>query len=199
LLRVGQVSYDFFEQENMVNLLFVTDNLFFSYSGEIYDDLCFERGFFDDYFSAFECVRVAARVKPITAILPDLHRADGKGLSFYPLSPVSGLSWNLAPRHVYLKPLEAAVGWADAVCVRIPAVAAWHAFRMARRQSKPVMFEMAGDPLTYLAGNGQWVDTVMRRAQAYLLDFYAHDVIRGSQVGSYVSRSHLQLRFPPPS
>jgi glycosyltransferase involved in cell wall biosynthesis len=173
----------------MARLLIVTDATFYRRGDQVFDRACFDRRFFDDYCARFDEVRVAARVSDQ---LPagDLRRADGDGLSFVDLPPVGGLRWALAPRRRYCRALERAVGWADALCLRLPSVAGWHAARLARRQGKPAMFELTGDPLAAARGSlaaGLYGRLQYQRTRA---------VVARSGLGSYVSASHLQERYP---
>ena len=119
-----------------------------------------------------------------------LQRADGDGLSFVDLRPAQGAGWALAPRARHCRALDRAVGWADALCLRLPAVAGWHAARLARRQQKPAMFELIADPLA--AGPG----SLAARLDGRLHHHRTRWILRRCGLGSYVSASHLQARYP---
>lgn len=173
----------------MARLLIVTDATFYRSGDRVLDRFCFDRRFFDDYCAEFDEVRVAARMAGQPPAV-DLHRADGDGLSFVDLPPVSGVRWALAPRSRYCGALQQAVGWADAVCLRLPGVAGWHAARLAWRQGKPAMFELIGDPLA--VGLGSLQARVYGRLQYHRTRW----AVRRCRLGSYVSSSHLQARYP---
>jgi glycosyltransferase involved in cell wall biosynthesis len=173
----------------MARLLVVTDNPFHRTAEGVFDQGCLDRAFFDDYAAAFDQVRVAARVltaRPAGA----LNRADGSGFGFVDLVAARGPRWVLAPWWRYCRPLAAAIDWADAVCVRLPAVSGWHAARLARKRDKPVMFELIGDPLA--AGRGSGLQRLGGLVQARRTRW----ITRHACVGSYVSRAHLQRRYP---
>jgi phosphatidyl-myo-inositol dimannoside synthase len=173
----------------MSRLLIVTDGPFYRRGDAVFDKYCFDRAFFDDYAAVFDQVRVAARVDRGTAV-DGMHRTDGEGLVFVDLANVQGAAWVLAPWRRYCGPLADAVAWADAVCVRIPSVAGWHAARRARRQGKPLMFELIGDPLAIGVGSAAhriWGLIQYRRTRR---------IVSWSRMGSYVSRAHLQRRYP---
>jgi hypothetical protein len=106
----------------MTRLLVVTDNTFHRQGDAVFDRYCFDRAFFDDYAAVFDEIRVAARVDHGTAVA-GMHRADGARVAFVDLANVRGAAWVLAPWWRHCRPLANAVAWADAVCVRIPAVA----------------------------------------------------------------------------
>ena len=173
----------------MARLLVVTDNTFYREGEEVFDRFCFDRVFFDDYAAVFDEVRVAARVDH-TGRVEGMHRSDGAGVTFVDLEDVHGSRWVLAPWWRHCRPLADAVAWADAVCVRIPAVAGWHAARLARRHGKPLMFELIGDPLAGAVGS------VSQRVGGIIQYWRTRQIVRWSSVGAYVSRAHLQRRYP---
>lgn len=175
-----------------MRLLVATDHRFFAGDGGVFDTYCFDRGFFQDYRSIFDEVRVAARVRQETPPA-GARRADGDGVAFVPLPDVRGWRWTLAPTGLYLRELAEAVSWADAVCLRVPSVAGERAFAMARRMGRPTMFEMIGDPIAALqAAQHGWLAAAGGRYHARK----TRALIAGSVCGSYVSRGHLQRGFP---
>jgi phosphatidyl-myo-inositol dimannoside synthase len=173
----------------MTRLLIVIDGPFYRRGDEVFDRLCYDRQFYDDYAAVFDQVRVAARVDHGTAV-EGMHRADGEGVAFVDLANVRGAAWVLAPWRRYCQPLGDAVAWADAVCVRLPSVAGWHAARLARRLGKPLMFELIGDPLAASVGSAS------HRIGGLIQYCRTRQIVRWSRVGSYVSRAHLQRRYP---
>jgi glycosyltransferase involved in cell wall biosynthesis len=173
----------------MTRLLIVTDNTFYRRGDVVFDRYCFDRAFFDDYAAVFDEVRAAARVDHGNAV-DGMHRADGAGIAFVDLANVRGAAWVLAPWWCHCRPLAAAVARADAVCVRIPSVAGWHAARLARRLGKPLMFELLGDPL---AGG---IGSPTHRIGGLIQYRRTRQIVRWSSAGSYVSRGHLQRRYP---
>jgi phosphatidyl-myo-inositol dimannoside synthase len=173
----------------MGRLLIVTDGPFYRQGDKVFDRYCFDRAFFEDYAAVFQEVRVAARIDRAAAV-DGMHRADGDGVDFVDLDGVHGTRWVLAPSWRYCRPLANAVDWADAVCARIPSVAGWHAARLARRCGKPLMFELIGDPLAAGAGS------VPRRVGGLVQWHRTGRIVRQSSLGSYVSRAHLQRRYP---
>ena len=173
----------------MTRLLIVIDGPFYRRGNEVFDRLCYDRRFYDDYAAVFDEIRVAARIDRATPI-EGMHRADGEGVAFVDLANVQGAAWVLAPWRRYCRPLADAVAWADAVCVRIPSVAGWHAARLARRLGKPLMFELISDPLA--AGVGSF----SHRIGGVIQHWRTQRTVRWSGVGSYVSCAHLQQHYP---
>jgi glycosyltransferase involved in cell wall biosynthesis len=173
----------------MARLLIVTDATFYRRGDQIFDQAGLERPCFDDYCAEFEEVRIAARVfdqLPATA----LQRADGDRLSFVDLRPAQGAGWALAPRRRHCGALERAVDWADALCLRLPAVAGWHAARLARRRRKPAMFELVADPLAVGPGS------LAARLEGRLHHHRTRSILRRCGLGSYVNASDLPARYP---
>lgn len=176
-----------------MKLLVVTDHRFLSAAdGSIHDTYCFDRTFFDDYRRVFSEVRVAARVRD-EPIPERASRSDGDGVSFVRLDDVQGGRWAASLPRRYRQALPAAVTWADAVCVRIPAIAGSHAAHWANKAGKPLMFELIGDPLSAVQGPEHGLAT---RSFGLLLAAATRWITRRATVGSYVSRHHLQRRYP---
>jgi phosphatidylinositol alpha-1,6-mannosyltransferase len=172
----------------MTRLLIVTEGPFYRRGAAVFDRYCFDRAFFDDYAAVFDEVRVATRIERTTAV-DSMHRADGEGVAFVDLANVQGAAWVLAPWRRYCRPLADAVDWADAVCLRLPSVAGWHAARLARVHGKPLMFELIGDPLAAEVGS------CSRRVNGLIQYWRTRQIVSWSSAGSYVSRAHLQRRY----
>ncbi len=176
-----------------MRLLVVTDNRYYSHSGNVFDVFCFDRAFFNDYRAVFEEVRVMARMlheePPHGA-----RRSDGDGVDFIPLPAWGGIRWMLGLPLLRRKDVYKAVREADAVCVRLPSVSGDQAFRAARKLGKPVMFELLGDPAESLRAeqHGKLAAAIGRANAACV-----REIARESAVGSYVSREHLQKSYPP--
>lgn len=176
-----------------MRLLIVTDHRYHEGRDGIYDTYCFDREFFSDYLGVFPEVVVAARIRR-GPLPPDARRSSGGGVEFVRLPDARGLGWILGGQVRVLGALRAAIGRADAVCVRLPSVAGVAAFELARLARKPVMFELIGDPVDALnaAEHGR-----LRAAFGRLQGRHVRRITRTCPVGSYVSRAHLQRRFPP--
>ena len=81
------------------------------------------------------------------------------GSRFVDLLPARGVRWTLAPWQRYCRALAGAVAAADALCLRLPGVAGWHAARLAP-PGEPTMFELIGDPLATALGSPRRGSTV---------------------------------------
>ncbi len=174
-----------------MELLFTTDNAFYASEGAVYDQHSYDRRFFDDYRAVFERVVVAARLR--SGDPPQgSRRADGSGVSFVGFKDVHGPRWALAPMRAYCSALPGAAKNAEAVCVRIPSTSGIFAARLATKLNRPLMFELIGDPIRQVGSFG-----LGGRLYGHYLAFWTRWIVRRAQVGSYVSRRHLQAKFPP--
>ncbi len=177
-----------------MSLLVVTDHTFIRCDGQVLDTYCFDRAFFEDYRRVFGDVVVAARMRdgerPSGA-----HRSDGDGVRFIGMPNVHGPRWVLRSGALIGPTLRAAVAHAEAVCVRIPGMAGYTAARVAVRSGRPVQFELIGDP--YEAGKA---DRARVGLAGYgfgvFLALRTRWIVRHAVAGSYVSRAHLQARYP---
>jgi len=172
-----------------VQLLIVTDHRFQQTTHGVFDSYCFGYDFFADYLDVFDHVTVAARMTQVLA--PTGHRADGPGLQFMALPDQRGPRWAVAAL-AGRRRLDEALRAADAVCLRIPSLAAVATLRAIDAHKLPVMFEMIGDPVEAVRGSR----LVTRALGGALGSWIVRQVIRRASVGSYVSDQHLQRRYP---
>lgn len=177
----------------VMRLLVATDHRFHLTPEGVYDTYCFDRSFFDDYRAVFDEVLVAARM--VESEIPEgAARSDGEGVKFLPLPNTKGLWHVLLSGFLFHRHLRPAIQSVDAVCVRIPSSAGWQAVKIARRLDRPIMFEMIGDPAAAL-------DT---RQYGFLVGLtgkisahYLRTIPPSCVAGSYVSKEHLQRKYPP--
>ncbi len=176
----------------VMRLIVATDHRFYRTSDGVYDTYCFHRSFFDDYRTVFEQVVVAARM--IQGDAPEgARRSDGDGVEFLALPNTGGVRHVLLSGVVFRRHLDPAIRAADAVCVRVPSWAGWHAFKIARRLGKPVMFEMIGDPAAALHGRQYgWLTSLIGAQSARRLRIIPPHCV----AGSYVSKEYLQGNYP---
>ena len=176
-----------------MRLLIVTDHVFLGTDHGVYDTFCFDRAFFDDYRALFEEVLVAARVQEAPR-LTTAARSDGDGVEFIRLPPARGLRKLFLAQFLYRKRLDAVIHKVDAVCVRIPSLSGSIAFQLAMQASKPVMFELIGDPLATLHVEEYGL---LANMFGYWSARHVRSITSGCKIGSYVSAHHLQTRYPP--
>ena len=178
-----------------MKLLLVTDHKFVVTPKGVRDTYCFDHEFFSDYLAVFDEVTVAARMVHRDQVVG--RAAEGPRVRFLALPPASGLRWALAASGPVRSTLRRAVADADAVCLRIPSVAAIHAHRFARRAGRPIMFEMIGDPIEAMRRDGG-LRALASCAYGEVHAAAVRAIIRDAVAGSYVSFEHLQRRYPAP-
>jgi glycosyltransferase involved in cell wall biosynthesis len=176
-----------------MRLLVATDHRFHLTPEGVFDTYCFDRAFFDDYRAVFDEVLVAARL--IEGPRPEgSARSDGDGVEFIQLPNTKGPAHVLFSGLLFRPHLRSAIETVDAVCVRIPSSAGRQAVRIADRLDRPAMFEMIGDPEAALdARQYGWLIGVMGRISGRQLRTIPPRCV----AGSYVSREHLQRKYPP--
>jgi glycosyltransferase involved in cell wall biosynthesis len=114
--------------------------------GSIWTDTVFEWGFWHRYLDAFDCVRVVARARPVTAIGSGWKRVDGERVSFHPVPYYLGPWQYLCRRMDILAAAQAAVAPADAVILRVPGQIANCVAGSLLRAGHPYAVEVLGDP-----------------------------------------------------
>ncbi len=180
-------------------LLLVTDHVYFRYNGQWYDNFGFNYDFFKSYLNVFEKVDVLCRMKDVDSA-DGLVLSSGDGLEFHGTPDVHGMSWFLDSLK-YFKPYKSLIESCDAICYRIPATAAHnvHVINQSLDSPKPHMFEFIGDPLDALFSVNdsflkRWVMTQVGRVHSKRMKAISDSAVSGS----YVSKTHLQEKFPPP-
>lgn len=179
-----------------MNLLLATDHKFLLHEGRVYDRFGFDRGFFEDYGAVFDQVRVAARLEETESVPAGAGRSCGDGVDFLrEIWSAHGMRWvglaGIRNRRV----LQDAAADCGAVIVRVPSQLGILAARLARQQGIPLLTEVIGDPETALrnAGNHFAYEMIAKFEAARMTSIIEH-----SQLVSYVSISHLQMKYPAP-
>lgn len=146
------------------------------------------------YLTAFDEVRVVARVREQAHAPADALRVDGAGVRVWSLPYYVGPWQYLRQRASILDALADAATPADAVILRVPSVLGSHLARLRRRRRLPYALEVVGDPHDVFAPG------VLRHPLRPLLRHRYAAQLRHecrTAVGvSYVTRSYLQARYP---
>ncbi len=180
-------------------LLLVTDHVYFRHNGEIYDNFGFNYEFFRSYLNVFDRVDVLCRMRDADNA-EGLVLSSGEGLHFHGTPDIHGMSWFLSSLK-YFKPYKSLIEECDAICYRIPATACHnvHVINQSLDSPKPHMFEFIGDPMDALFSINdsplkRWIMTQVGKVHSKRMKAISDTAVSGS----YVSREHLQLKFPPP-
>jgi glycosyltransferase involved in cell wall biosynthesis len=147
--------------------------------------------FWSRYRTAFDRVLVAARTAG-AAVEGDRVVLEGPGVEVVPLPDYLG-PWQCLRVAAHLRSaMAAAVGQADALCLRAPGPIAGLAWRLAGR--RPYAVEVVGDPHDALAPG-----TVSSPVRPLARGALVHDLRRmcaGAAAVSYVTAGALQQRYP---
>ena len=152
-------------------------------------------GFFARYLSAFDRVRVVARVGETSAVTGDANRVDCDAVEVWPVPYYLGPRQYVLRRAAVAAAVCAAAGAGDAVIVRTPSPIGAHLVRSRRRAGLPFALEVVGDPHDVLAPGviRHPLRPFLRPQQTRVL----RDQCRTAAAVAYVTEQHLQTRYPP--
>lgn len=163
--------------------------------GDIYADGPANYSSWSNYLTWFDEVVVLARVGAHGEADPKKTRADGPGVSFYPLPDYLG-PWQ------YLRALpdlrvrvRKAVAQCDAFILRVPGLIGRLTWRELKKRRIPYSLEVVGDPWDVL-GPGTWPNPfrpMFRRLGARNLQ----EMCREATAIHYVTQYALQRRYQP--
>lgn len=174
----------------------VTEHRFYQTpDSSIWTDGPFGRTFWDRYLTAFNEVRVIARVLPVTVAAPGWVRADGDQISFAPVPYYIGPYQFLWKRSAVRQAVCAAVEAQDAVILRVPSTLAMLLFLKLRQTRHLYAVEAIGDPYdVYSPG------ALRHPFRPYFRWRFTREMQRHcwhAIAVSYVTSEALQRRYPP--
>ncbi|MER7266992.1 glycosyltransferase family 4 protein [Micromonospora carbonacea] len=146
------------------------------------------------YLSAFDEVRVVARVAPQPRVPETALRVDGPGVTVHPVPHYVGPQQYLRQRVPIGRAMATAAGRDDAVILRVPSALGSLLAGVRRRHGLPYALEVVGDPYDVLAPG-----VVRHPLRPLLRQRFATRLRRecGSAVAvSYVTADYLQARYP---
>ncbi|MFV2020851.1 glycosyltransferase [Micromonospora sp. LOL_023] len=151
--------------------------------------------FWTRYLSAFERVRLLARVMDVPEPPAKASRVDGSGVEIWPLPYYVGPGQYLLRRRVLCRSLRDALDDVAAVILRVPSPIATLVVPILRRQRRGYAVEVVGDPQDVFAR------AVVRHPMRPLLRHWAvralREQCRFATGAAYVTETHLQNRYPP--
>ena len=151
--------------------------------------------FWRRYEEVFEEVVVLARVGEGGEVLAPEARADGPGVTFWPLPDYLG-PWQYLRRLPALKArVRKAVRACDAFILYVPGLVARLAWSEIRRLGRPYAVEVGGDPWEVF-GPGR-VPGLFRPVYRRIAASNLQKLCQGASAASYVTREALQRRYPP--
>lgn len=151
--------------------------------------------FWRRYLEVFEEVVVLARVGEGGEALAPEARADGPGVTFWPLPDYLG-PWQYLHRLPALKArVRKAVRACDAYILRVPGLVGRLAWFEIKRLGKPYAVEVVGDPWDAFAPGT--MPGLFRPAYRRITVSSLRKQCRGASAAAYVTREALQRRYPP--
>ena len=163
--------------------------------GHIYASGPATYAFWQRYVEVFEEVVVLARVGEGREELSPEARADGPGVTFWPLPDYLG-PWQYLRRLPALKArAREAVRACDAYILRVPGLVGRLAWSEIRRLGKPYAVEVVGDPWEVFAPGS--VPGPFRPLYRHIAARNLRALCGGASAAAYVTREALQRRYPP--
>ncbi|WP_229404374.1 glycosyltransferase [Micromonospora sp. NBRC 110038] len=146
------------------------------------------------YLTAFDKVRVVARVCDQPEVSADALRVDGEGVEVWPLPYYIGPWQYLRCRSSIIDVLADASGPTDAVIVRVPSFLGSHLARIRRQRRLPYAAEVVADPYDVLAPGV--LQPPLRPLLRHRCTARLRHECRTAVGVSYVTESYLQARYP---
>ncbi len=150
--------------------------------------------FFTRYLSAFDRVRVVARVANVSEPADGAHRVDGAGVEVWPVPCYVGPRQYLVRRGAVVRAVRAAAEPGDAVILRVPSpigslLASWRT-----RTHQPYAIEVVGDPYDVFAPGvvAHPARPLLRHRETARLRHQC----RTALAAAYVTEGYLQSRYP---
>jgi glycosyltransferase involved in cell wall biosynthesis len=155
----------------------------------------FPYSFWQRYLSAFDRVRVLARIENVAAPQPNWNRADGPGVVFTPVPYYHGPLQYLQRMKSVKQAVGQAMAQAEAVILRVQGQIASCARPFLRRSGHPYGIEVVGDPYDAFAPG--YVTHPLRPFLRYWLPRRMREQCAGAAAAAYVTEYTLQKRYPP--
>ncbi len=150
--------------------------------------------FWQRYLTAFDRVKVIARVADVQAPEPHWIRADGEAVVFHALPYYIGPVQYARRYFSVIRSIRGSVAGDDAVIMRVPSVIA-HRLERQLARSRPFALEVVGDPYEVLAPGS--VNHPLRPFFRTQMTSQLQRQCRTAAAIAYVSGETLQRRYPP--
>ncbi|WP_424088904.1 glycosyltransferase family 4 protein [Micromonospora citrea] len=150
--------------------------------------------FWTRYLSAFDQVRIVARVQNTPEVGDDARRVDGPGVEVWGIPYYLGPREYLTVRRAVHRSVAAAAGPHDAVILRVPSLIGTIMAGLRERNSLPYALEVVGDPVDVLSPKAvsHPLNPLFRR---WYTSRMKQQCLRAAAV-SYVTQRSLQARYP---
>jgi glycosyltransferase involved in cell wall biosynthesis len=165
--------------------------------GSIWTSTTFPYEFFKGhYLSAFDDVRVIARLNRVDKVQEGSHRADGPGVSFAPIPLFRGPAQYLLKRGQVGRAIRENVGPDDAVLARVPSTVCNQMLK-ALDPGRPFAVHVVGDPWDVFSPGASH-----HPLRAFFRRWFTNHQKRQCERASaaaYVTKAALQRRYPCPN
>ncbi len=156
----------------------------------------FPYSFFERYLTAFDRVRVVARVQPAEHPSTSWNRAGGERVSFVEVPYYVGLWQYLSRAAEVRRTAGRAIGVNDAVLLRVPSQVSTSVEAALRREHRPYGVEVVGDPFEAYAPG--CVRHPLRPAFRRWFRHRLRQQCASASGAAYVTAEALQRRYPAP-
>jgi glycosyltransferase involved in cell wall biosynthesis len=163
--------------------------------GAMWTITSFTHSFWKRYLSAFDHVRVVARVREVSSAAPNWTRCDGEGVSFAVVPYYHGPLQYLWQIRQVQRAVREAIGANDAVILRVQGQISSCLRPFLRRTGRPYGVEVVGDP--YDAFVSGYVTHPLRPFLQRWLPRRMREQCAGACAAAYVTEHTLQRRYPP--
>ncbi len=174
----------------------VLEHRFFSTAdGAVWTNGMFPRSFWDRYLSAFDEVRVLARVRATSDVPQPWSRADGAAIGFAAVPYFIGPAEYLRRARAVRRAVRRGIDDRDAVILRVSSHLASILFPALAGAQRPYGVEVVTDPYDMFAPGS--VRHVLRPFFRWWFYRTLRRQCRGACASAYVTAATLQRRYPP--
>ena len=164
-------------------------------NGAMWTMTSFTYPFWNRYLTAFDHVRVVARVRDVPSAAANWTRCDGEGVSFAAIPYYHGPWQYLQQMRRVQRAVRNAVGADDAVILRVQGQISSCLRPWLRRTGRPYGVEVVGDPYDAFAPG--YVTHPLRPFLRWWFPRRMREQVAGACAAAYVSEHALQRRYPP--
>ncbi len=163
--------------------------------GAVWTQTMFPYSFWQRYLEVFDRVKVVARILPVASPPPDWIRADGEGVSSIAVPYYIGPKQYLLKAFSVKQAVRNAVGFNDAVILRVSSQLATEVQPFLQRTRHPYGVEVVADPYDVFAPGA--VKHPLRPLFRWWFPRQLRRICASATAAAYVTERALQHRYPP--
>ena len=164
--------------------------------GAVWTKSPYRYSFWVQYLEVFDRLRIVARVRDVTTVPEEWHRADGENVEFKAIPHYLGPWQYLRRARAIRRIARSALGSDSAVILHVSSQIA-NVLESAFHEGRPYGVQVVGDPYDVFAPG-----TVRHALRPFFRWWFSHHLRRqcvGACAVSYVTQFSLQRRYPPAS